>query len=57
MGEVVGLIGFNGVGKLLFIDVFIGVIKNCGGMVWFDGGFFDCFLLYVVVWCGLVCIF
>lgn len=36
-GFIFGLFGFNGVGKFIFINIFVGLVKKFLGMVWIWG--------------------
>lgn len=56
-GLIIGLIGFNGVGKIIFFNVIVGVFELIFGCVIMDGEDIIGLLLYMLFYKGLLCIF
>lgn len=45
-GEVVGLLGFNGVGKMILFYMIVGLVVFDVGDIVFDGEYISCLLIY-----------
>lgn len=56
-GELIGLIGFNGVGKIMFFNFLIGVYFFSKGIILFDGKILNGRKLVKIVFLGLGRIF
>lgn len=56
-GELVGLIGLNGVGKIIFFNFLMGVYELSEGIVILDGYFLNGKLFYKIVFLGFGRIF
>lgn len=52
-GEIYVVIGFNGVGKFIFFNLFFGVFVFIGGEIWLNGECIDGFMLEKIQQCGL----
>lgn len=57
IGELWFIIGFNGVGKIIFLDVIIGKVKLIIGKVLFKGKNLIKILEYKIVCMGIGCKF
>lgn len=53
-GLIIGLIGFNGVGKIIFFNVIVGVFELMFGCVIMDGEDIIGLLLYELFYKGLL---